>query len=133
MLPILLGAVALSKPVFVGVSAVAAGAVGYLIMRGDSRVEARRKDAIRLGQLASENGLPHTNELLSAYAVGDYSGVVGAMGSLYSTLTDDAQREAALQVFLGKQLDKRLSDPSRLSDLAAAFEKRGFTLTKKAA
>lgn len=103
---------------------VAAGAVGALLIRGDTRVENRRKRAAELAALAGENGLPLTKGMLTNYAAGDYSGLLGSVDALYDELTDDTRRRAALEVFLAKQLEKRLGNNELSDGLMAAIEKQ---------
>ena len=127
--PVLLGVV-VSQPAFVGLLAVAAGLGGYLLVKGDSRVEARRQEAIKLSQIANENGFTLANEILSSYAVGNYSGAFSGLRHLYTVLTDDTQRKAAFEAMLKIQLDKRLSDPTTKADLLKILEAKGLKLVE---
>lgn len=122
-LPLLFGLV-VSKPAFVGLAAAAAGLGGYLLVRGDSRVEGRRRNAVQLSRIASENGLPLTSQMLDAYAVGDYSGVIAGVSNLHQTLTDEKQRKAAVHVFLETQLDLRLASPEQTDGLLGLIEQK---------
>jgi len=130
-LPILFGIV-VAKPVFIGMAAAVAGLGGYLLVRGDSRVEGRRRNAVKLSRIAAENGLPLTSAMLDSYAVGDYSGVLSGVGHLHDTLTDEKQRKAALMVFLDTQLDLRLSNKELREELFQAIEKKsGLVLPRE--
>ena len=121
--PILLGAISY-KMIALAAAPVAVGAVSYLLVRGDSRVEARRKRAAALSRLASENGLPLTTGTLESYAVGDYSGMLGGVDALHDELIDPVRRKAALGIFLDVQLDKNLANPDLSDGLMALIEKK---------
>lgn len=125
MFPVLLGVV-ISNTALVGLLAAAAGLGGYLLVKGDGRVEARRREAVKLAQIASENGFPSVSEALSAYAIGDYSGIVSAGRGLYATLTDDTQRKAVFDSMLRVQLDKKLNDPVAKAEFLKLLEAKGL-------
>ena len=110
----------------------AVGAVSYLMVRGDSRVEDRRKNAVKMAELASENGFPLLSELLACYAVGDYSGCIAAVKALHGTLTDDVLRKAAWDNVLKVQLAKRLgSKETRAQSIAYVANEFNLTIVDK--
>lgn len=123
MFPVLF-AVTLSQPVFLGMLAAVVGGGAYLMVKGDGRVEARRRNAAKLSHLAAAEGLPLTSGMLDSYAVGDYSGLMGSIAALHEELTDETRRKAAVGVFLGVQLEKNLADPVKRDELLALIEKR---------
>lgn len=128
MIPVLFGAVTLSTPVMVALAAVLAGVGGYLITKGDGRVESRRRESVKLSRIAADNGFPGVSEILDSYAVGDYSAVIGGVRGLYAVLTDDVQRKASFDAMLKIQLDKRLADPTQKAELVHLLESKGLKL-----
>lgn len=126
MIPVLLGAAAISTPALVGLLAIAAGLGSYLLVKGDGRVESRRRESVKLAQISAEAGFPGVSEILASYAVGDYSSVVGGLRGLYATLTDDTQRKAAFDSMLKIQLDKRLADATQKAELIHLLEAKGL-------
>lgn len=131
MFPILFAAT-VSQPAYIAMLAGLAGLGGYALLRSDGRVESRRRNSVKLSRVAAENGFPHVTTILDAYAVGDYSGALAAIGSLHETLTDEPQRKAAFNAMLSVQLDKRLADVGQREELFRLIEtKGGVTIDRK--
>lgn len=94
----------------VGLAALAYFA-GKILIKGDNRVEERRRHAIKLAAWTDSNGLPGLSRLATCYAVGDYSGLVGQAKILAETLGNDQEALAIVDGFLRFQLTRRLSTP----------------------
>lgn len=97
--------------------------LGKLGVKGDNRVEDRRRLAVRLAAWCSQNGLPGLGVLLSNYAVGDYSGVLHQFQALGDLLADADQSKAAVDAFLRVQLAKQLETAEGREALVAFIEK----------
>lgn len=128
MFPVLLGAV-VSNTALIGLLAAAAAAGGFVLMKGDGRVEARRREAVKLAQVASDNGFPGVSAILASYAIGDYSGALSGVHGLYNLLTDDTQRKATFDAMLKIQLDKRLQDPAAKTELVTLLKSKGLSVS----
>ncbi len=107
-----------------GASAAAFFGVKFL-MKKDTAIEDRRAGAIDLCTACEKEGLGFLTPTLRAYAVGDYSGILGHFRELVRGLTDSERRAAALEAMMAVQLDKRLKDEpfrNQLKDLIKIAE-----------
>jgi len=100
----------------------ACAAIGYLLYRGDARVEARREHAIEIAAKSREEGFEILPELLEKYAIGDYSGLVKEMAVQYRIFRKDDARRAMYMKFLKRQLEVGLADPERRAKIYEAVE-----------
>jgi hypothetical protein len=111
-------------------ASVAAFFAGKLAIKGDTRVEERRRQAGRLAAWCEANSLPIISSGLLAYSVGDYSGALYAIRSAAEVIGDTDQSKAVLDKFLQVQLDKRLQNTDDRKALLEFVEKRlGVKLT----
>jgi len=102
----------------------ACAAIGYLLYRGDARVEARREHAIEIAAKSREEGFEILPELLEKYAIGDYSGLVKEMAVQYRIFRKDDARRAMYMKFLRRQLEVGLADPERRAEIYKAVDAR---------
>jgi hypothetical protein len=117
---------------WVGLLAAVAGLGAYILLRGDSKLEALKRDAIELSQLCAANGLPNTAGILNDVGVGDISGMVQHVRELKRQLTDEATRKQMLRHFLEVQFEKAINDPARREELLTAIESRlGVVIPRK--
>lgn len=105
----------------VGLAAIAYFA-GKLLIKGDNRVEERRRQAIKLSNWTASNGLPGLSRLSEAYAVGDYSSLITQAKVLAETLGNDQEALAIVDGFLKFQLTKRLGTPEGREAVIAFVE-----------
>ena len=113
-----------------GAASVAAFFAAKFAVKGDTRVEDRRRQATKLSAWCQQNGLPGVSGLLAEYAIGNYSGCLYAMQQLNDVITDQAQSKAAIDNFLRVQLDARLADTDAKAALVQYIEKKlGVKLT----
>ena len=94
--------------------------VRWLIQK-DTEVEARRQNAIALSQALAAQGFVRMPKLLSAYAVGDYSGIGHELKELHD-LAKGGPKAVLVELdgVFEKVLASKLSDP----ETANALKKR---------
>lgn len=97
---------------------------GKLLVKGDTRVENRRRDAVGMAAWCHSNGLPVLKDLLSSYAVGDYSGVLHQIGIIREIVSDADRAKEAVNKFLQVQLDARLNNSEGREELIAYVERK---------
>ena len=87
-------------------------AVGYLTgktgVKVGTRVENRRRTAVRLATWCAANGLPDLASLLTSYAVQDYSGVLHQFQEISDKVSDPGAAQNAVDRFLEVQLSNKL-------------------------
>lgn len=93
-------------------------------LKVDDRIEERRRLAIQLAQWTSANGLPAVSQLLSSYAVSDYSGVVSQVRSLSDIISNPDTSRDAVTSFLKVQLGKRLDTAEGRAEIIKFVEDR---------
>ena len=98
--------------------------LGKLILKGDSRVEDRRRRSIELSNWTSANGLPEISKLLIAYSIGDYSFLLHSLRSISDTLANDESAKALVNRFLSVQLKSKLSTAEGKEELLGLVEKQ---------
>ena len=104
-----------------------------LLGKGDTRVEERRRTAVDLATWAKGNGLGVLNNLLTDYAVGDYSGMVSSVRQIAGIVRDPAESQAALDRFLQVQLSRQLETEAGKESLVSFIEsKLGIKIDRKA-
>lgn len=109
----------------IGIAAVITFFVGKFLIKGDSRVEARREDAIELAELMADQGFPTSiGKALRAYAVGDYSGLIAEIKSIRSALGKPGQLKGAMDHLLETQFNKYMADDGLREDLLSKIEKK---------
>lgn len=96
--------------------------LGKLILKGDSRVEDRRRRSIELSNWTSANGLPEISKLLIAYSIGDYSFLLHSLRSISDTLANDESAKALVNRFLSVQLKSKLSTAEGKEELLRLVE-----------
>lgn len=94
-----------------------------LLVKGDNRVENRRGGAVTLSGWAQANGLPIIAQMLKAYAIGDYSGVLFGLRQAQDLVGDSDAREQAVATFLNLQLAKQVATADGREALIAKVEK----------
>lgn len=92
-----------------------AGAVGLgaWAFSKDTQAEQRRLHAIEISRELTLQGFDYLPTFFDAYAVGDYSGMASQIKHAYTYLKNDTNRNAMLDAFLKKQLDRAINDPER--------------------
>lgn len=63
-------------------TAIAGIAVGYLVIKKDTKIEQRRTDAIATATLCEKLGMVELADAFRQYAVGNYSGLIGDLKSV---------------------------------------------------
>lgn len=112
------------QTIFTVIGACAASFVGTkLLVKGDNRVEDRRRRAVQLASWCSNNGLPILSQMLASYSIGDYSGVLSNLQNIGDLVADPAQAQATIDLFLTTQLGKKLSTVEGKEQLISAIEK----------
>jgi hypothetical protein len=96
--------------------------IGYLIYKGDARIEQRREHALEIAAKARDAGFEVLPQILERYAIGDYSGVVKEVAGQYRIFKDDDLRRAAYEKFLRRQLDLGLKDPEKKTRIYEAVD-----------
>lgn len=100
----------LQQVLIFGAVSVAAFFAAKLAVKGDNRVEERRRQAGKLAAWAEASGLPTLSSGLQSYAIGDYSGAIYAIRQAVDIIGDPEASKAVLDRFLKIQLEKRLSN-----------------------
>jgi len=95
-----------------------------MLVAGDTRVEDRRRRAVDLATWCRVNGLPTLSQLLTSYAVGDYSGVVHQVRALSDIISDPAQAKTTVKQFLDIQLSNQLTTTEGKEELIQLIEKK---------
>jgi hypothetical protein len=114
------------------IAGISAGAFfgGKLLVKADTRVEDRRRQAARLGAWCQANGLPTLSSLLTEYSIGNYSGSLYALQHMHEIVGDAELSKQAVDLFLKTQLDKRLADTDSRTALVDYIQKKmGVTIT----
>lgn len=83
-----------TSPLVMVVGAAVAFLIGNALFRRDTAQEERRRKAIKIAGKLKELGLTRVPTVLEAYAVGDYSGIAGAVSDLHEVMLDPTQRRA---------------------------------------
>jgi len=117
--------VALFAVVGLGVAGFFAGKGGVKV---GARVEDRRRTAVKLATWCSSNGLPDLGDLLTSYAVQDYSGVIHQFQTLADLVADPDRSGKAIDSFLDAQLNRKLSTQEG-QDQLIAFVERALNVT----
>lgn len=107
----------------IGVTALAAWMGGKLLFQKDTEIEARRKAAIDLASVFSQEGFRRLPQFVTNYAVGDYSGMVHEIKSAARDFRDPTVLAAELQAVFDKQLERRIKDPETRQALYDKIEK----------
>jgi hypothetical protein len=120
----------LQQVLIFGAASVAAFLAGRLVIKGDTRVENRRRDAGRLAAWAEANQLPILSSGLLAYSVGDISGAIYAIRQAIDVIGDPEASKAVLDRFLKAQLERRLANTDDKAAILDFVQKRlGVTIT----
>ena len=110
----------------------AAGAVSFFY-RKDTKIEGRRKEAIKIAEFFTKLGLPHTAGFFNDYAVGDYSGMWSSAKAVLKILDDPAQRKAAVRQVVTGNLDvlsdDQVGSEKNAIELSHFFDRLGLSVT----
>jgi hypothetical protein len=93
-----------------GALSVGAFFLSKLAIKGDNRVEERRREAGKLAAWCEAAGLPIISSGLLSYSVGDYSGCLFSLRQAIDVIGDQEASKAVLDRFLRIQLEKRLTN-----------------------
>jgi hypothetical protein len=108
--------------------AAAAGMAVFLLVRGDSRKEDRRRVAIAISEFFAKWGFTRSANIATAYAVGDYSGLLRGLRNLKEAIDTPEERLAIVNSLWTAQVTNRLADKTLTEDMIADFKRRGWEL-----
>lgn len=104
-----------------------------VLFKADTRVEDRRRRAVKLSRWADKNGLPVLSQCLDCYAVGDYSGLIHGISQLSDIVGDDDQIGPAINKFLQVQLVKKAKTEEGREEVLAVLERElGIKIPREA-
>lgn len=108
----------MGSTVLMGVGVAAIGAlIGRLVIKGDNKVENRRRTAIAVSGELRKEGYEKIPSLLEDYAIGDYSSMATKMYKLYVLVEDGDGLKAELEAAFDKRLKAKLQNPDEKLEL----------------
>lgn len=108
--------------IMVIVAIAGAVAIGAFLFRKDTAIEQQRMGAIDSAREFDNEGVPVLPDILSMYAVGDYSGIMSKIKETRSAMRNPEQRRAVFQTFLKTQLERAMKDPERRQHVMQAVD-----------
>lgn len=92
--------------------------------RADTKIEDHRRIAINLASWTRANGLGLVTQLLTNYAVGDYSGILTSVRHISDVLGNPEEAQNTIKNFLDVQLGKQLDTAEGRENLMQFIEKK---------
>jgi hypothetical protein len=92
---------------------VAAAALGVALFRVDTKIENRRRAAMKLAQILRDWGLKRVPAFLEDYAVGDYSGMLSKIRDTVELMSDPKAVMLELEPVFETVLEQKLKDPAQ--------------------
>ena len=133
MLPPVFAALTSQSLLLVVLGCAAAGLIGYLLIRGDSRIEDFRRTAAEMAAELRSQGLEQVPDLLIDISVGDKSGVAKRMWSWRETMKNSEQRRNLWNSFLRTQLQMAMQDPARRDEVFAVVDRQRAAMREERA
>lgn len=108
---------------------VAALLLGILVFKKDTEIENRRRAANEVASILREKGLRIIPDILSDYAVGDYSGMVAKFKHAAKLLLNPEMAAAEFEGVFQRILEEKLKNPDqraalieKVTKMAAAYK-----------
>lgn len=107
----------------IGLATVAAFFAGKLLIKGDNRIETRRRCSAEIAAELKAEGLSELAKIFLDHSVGDYSAMWRRGASWVEEMSDPARRRALWDRCLQTQLDRAMADPARREVVVAAVDR----------